>query len=111
MNKLTKSRVRFALCTMLLGGGLAVLGAACNSEEQPAENESINPSPLTTTAPTGEAAEADEGDHCDSGPCGLNVKTSCQASCPRNQRAICQCNCTNRILGWCSEYEPNCFCQ
>lgn len=104
--------VRYAVCTVLLGGGLALLGAAsCASAESSMLDERPGIAPNGPTEQIGEAKQADSDNSCSLVRCGVSVKDDCSVSCLPSQRAFCDCECATSIFGVCVEYNAICICQ
>lgn len=103
---------RYAVCTVLLGCGLALLGAAsCASAETSTLDEGLEVAPNDPTEQIGESQQADSDNSCTLVRCGFSVKDDCSVSCSSSQRPFCDCQCTTSIFGVCVEYLAICICK
>ncbi len=106
------SHVRYAVCIMLLGGGLALLGAAsCAPSESPTLDERLEVTPNGPTEQIRETQQADSDNSCRIDDCGISVKESCRIDCQQSQTPVCNCECTSSFLGMCLRREAKCSCQ
>lgn len=59
----------------------------------------------------GEDNSLTKGNRCYVRECGMPSHGDCDIWCAENETPVCSCDCTNRVLGVCSELRGFCSCQ
>lgn len=106
------SHARYAVCAVLLGCGLTLLGAAsCAPAESSTPDEEPEVVPNGPAEQIGEAQQADSDNSCTITNCGIRIISDCSIDCKESQTPVCDCACTKRVLGVCLRREAQCGCQ
>jgi len=103
--------VKYLLVAGVIALG-AFIGAASASAQNPAGELTLIPAPADAPAYWKSGSFVSTSTHtCSVNNCGIPTHEDCSIWCKVDETPVCSCDCTNRVLGVCSELRGFCSCQ